>query len=89
MDSFLPHYIEYDYEKPTSYDYTFRAFYGQIELPFHWRNIKYEDPELDISDCKFEFTNNYQQSYAAVGGDYTSRLKVDFPMLKEWKIEAD
>jgi len=28
MDAFLPHYIEYDYEKPTSYDYTFRAFYG-------------------------------------------------------------
>jgi hypothetical protein len=28
MKAFLPHYIEYDYEKPTSYDYTFRAFYG-------------------------------------------------------------
>ena len=45
---FLPHYIEYDYEKPTSYDYVFRAFYGKIILPFHWRNIRYEDPTFDI-----------------------------------------
>ena len=28
MSGFLPHYIEYDYVKPTTYDYTFRAFYG-------------------------------------------------------------
>ena len=70
MMQFLPHYIEYDYEKPTSYDYTFRAFYGQIILPMHWRNIRYEDPDFDIQDCKIEFKNNYQSSYAAVSGDY-------------------
>jgi hypothetical protein len=42
-----------------------------------------------MADCKVEFINNYQSSYAAVGGDYQSRLKLDLPMLKEWKIEAD
>ena len=58
-DGFLPHYIEYDYEKPTTYDYTFRAFYGWIDLPCHWRNIRYEDPKFDVQDVEIEFQNNY------------------------------
>ena len=79
----------YDYEKPTSYDYVFRAFYGSIELPFHWRNIRYENPEFDIQDCVVRFRNNEYESWAYTGGDYNSRLDIDFPLLKEWKIEAD
>jgi hypothetical protein len=70
MDTFLPHYLEYDYDFPTSYDYTFRAFYGLFELPFHWTNIHYGEPELDIADTTLTFENNSELPYLVTGGNY-------------------
>ena len=61
MIPFLPEYIENNLSKAKSYDYTFRAFFGLINIPFHWRDIVFEYPEFDIKGVKLYFINNRSQ----------------------------
>ena len=58
MVPFLPEFIEHDYIMPSSYDYTFKAFFGLIDIPFHWSDIVFEEPDFDIKDIKLYFINN-------------------------------
>lgn len=50
MVEFLPEYIVDDFVKPTEYHYTFKAFFGLINIPIHWNKIVYGVPDFDIQD---------------------------------------
>jgi hypothetical protein len=43
-----------------------------------WTNITYEQATLDISDIKLQLTRGYD----------ISLIKVDFPAIKHWEIDA-
>jgi hypothetical protein len=53
-------------------------FFGLFNWHFKWENIKYQEAAFDINDVKFDLTTKP-----------TSAIKIDFPALKFWKIEAD
>ena len=36
LQEFLPHYIEYDWDKPDDYKYVFTALWGHIKVPVRW-----------------------------------------------------
>jgi hypothetical protein len=81
MTEFLPHYIEYDLDKPESYRYTFTALFGAIRIPIWWTEITYSDmaeENLDIKHIRIYFGNDH----------FEQRLFLKFPMLKEYKIHA-
>jgi hypothetical protein len=82
MQEFLPNYIEHDAKMPSEYDYKIGLEAGVLPdlftWKYHWQNIKYSDARFDFRDIKLVLNN-------ALGAQM---LKVDFPALKEWKIDA-
>ena len=82
MQRFLPHFLEYDLgldqsEEGEVWDY--KAFFGLYNFHFAFKNITYEMPVLDIRDTKIDFTRHFDRPM----------IKVAFPGLRSWKIEAD
>ena len=62
MTEFLPHYIEYDFDKLEEYRYTFKALFGAIRIPIMWSEITYSgvaDENLDIKDIRVYFGNDH------------------------------
>ena len=82
MQEFLPSYIEHDAKLPSEYDYQIGIEAGflteLLTYKYHWQKIKYSDARFDFRDVKLMFNSDL--------GD--EMLKVDFPALKEWKIDA-
>ena len=58
MVDFLPHFINYDVEFPTSYSYKFSLFFDWLSMTFNWRDIKYDELKFDIKDIKLQFLEN-------------------------------
>ena len=52
MVDFLPHFINYDVEFPTSYSYKFSLFFDWLNMTFNWRDIKYDELKFDIKGIK-------------------------------------
>lgn len=82
MQDFLPKYIEHDAQLPQNYDYTIGLdippFTEFLTYKIHWDKIRYSDARFDFKDIKLVLNNAYDMQM----------LKVDFPALKEWKIDA-
>ena len=56
MVDFLPHFINYDVEWPTSYSYKFSLLFDWLNMTFNWRDIKYEELKFDIKDIILQFS---------------------------------
>lgn len=82
MQEFLPTYIEHDAKLPEEYDYQIGMEAGFLTdlftWKYHWEKIKYSDARFDFKDVKLILNNAFG----------AQMLKVDFPALKEWKIDA-
>lgn len=52
--------------------------FGLIKYTLELSNTRFNNPQLDLQDTKFEFTTLGK----------TPMLKVDFPALKSWKLES-
>lgn len=81
MERFLPEYIGQDAlselptEKSFEYDILNLDFFS---YKIDWTDITYDEPTLDIQDIKIEFEANYGRQL----------IKIDFPAIKEWEIDA-
>ena len=79
MSKFLPHYINVDLNLPTKYHYTLGFFFDAIGYRTDWKDIDYQQADLDINDTYFNLTRSE---------DDEPLLRIDFPTLKEWTIHA-
>ena len=79
MESFLPHYFNFDMNFPSEYHYHFSTFFDMIAWEFDWNNIKYSHAELDIADTVVAFEDHIDQHV----------LRVRFPAVKHWEISAN
>jgi hypothetical protein len=43
-----------------------------------WTDITYKEVTLDVADVKFNLTRGYDKSL----------IKVDFPAIKQWEVDA-
>jgi len=66
-----------DKDLPTEYHYKLVYLYI-FQWTFDWTNIKYNVPTLDMKDVKLSFTRGYE----------TALVKLDFPAIKSWEIDA-
>jgi hypothetical protein len=82
MQDFLPNYIEHDFGLPTEYDYQVGLEAGPLTdfltWKYHWTDIKYTDANFDFRDVKLVLNRQFAEPM----------MKVDFPALREWKINA-
>jgi hypothetical protein len=78
MDKFLPNYIEHDLNLPSSFHYELPMPLDFLSWKIDWTDIVYDTPTLDIKDVKLELTRGYDLGL----------IKVDFPALKKWEIDA-
>lgn len=78
MEYFLPHYINVDAKLPDHYHYGFGMFFDLIRWEFDWTNIRYSQADLDISGVNIEMVETPDKHM----------VKVDFPAIKHWEIDA-
>ena len=67
-----------DLQLPTEYHYEFGMFFDLLSWKVDWTDITYKDVQLDIKDVKFNLTRGFGLSL----------IKVDFPAIKQWEIDA-
>ena len=79
MEMFLPKYVNNDLDLPTEYHYEFGMFLDILTWKVHWTNITYKKVDLDIADVYINLTRGYDLSL----------IKVDFPAIKSWEIDAN
>jgi hypothetical protein len=82
MQAFLPQYIEHDAQLPTNYSYKVGLEIGfltdLVTWSWDWTDIHYSDARFDFKDVKLILNNKFE----------VPMLRVDFPAIKEWKIDA-
>lgn len=80
MQKFLPKYIDNIENEafPKSFHYEILPRLGNLGWIIDWTDIKYSDITLDVEDVKILLTE----------GDSFPLIKVDFPAIKEWEIDA-
>jgi hypothetical protein len=78
MEQFLPKYVNTDLKLPTEYHYEFGMFLDILTWKVDWSDISYKQVNLDVKDIKFNLTRGYDLSL----------IKVDFPAIKNWEIDA-
>ena len=78
MQEFLPKYVEHDMNLPDHYQYQFGFIADVFTWHYKWTDIKYSKPNFDINDIKIDLANTFERPV----------VKIDFPALKEWKINA-
>ena len=79
MQKFLPHYFNTDLNLPKEYKYEFGMFFDFYSYKVEWTNITYTAADLDIKDVKVILSK----------GAGIPLIKVDFPALKKWEIDAN
>ena len=50
METFLPHYINFDAHLPEQFEYHFHLLFEFLTWDVKWTNITYEKADLDIAD---------------------------------------
>lgn len=78
----MPHYLNSDIKFADNlvYDFGFGdILWGLFTWHVEWNNIKYDPAMWDFADMKVELTNLLD----------TPLIKVDFPAIKKWEINAD
>lgn len=78
MEQFLPKYVNTNLNMPTEYHYEFGMFLDILTWKVDWTDISYKEVNLDVADVKLNFTRGYDLSL----------IKVDFPAIKAWEIDA-
>lgn len=79
MQKFLPKYLYSNtIEMPETLHYEFGFFFNLLNWKIDWTDIVSKKPDLDIKDIKLNFTKKYDFSL----------VKLDFPAIKEWEIDA-
>jgi hypothetical protein len=78
MEQFLPKYVNTDIKLPEEYHYEFGMFLDILTWKVDWTDITYTEVTLDVADVKFNLTRGYD----------VSLIKVDFPAIKKWEIDA-
>lgn len=79
MEMFLPHYVNFDMEFPSEYDYTFKMFFGLINWHIEWSDITYKDAKLNLRGTEIDLTT-------ILGRENVISVKV--PAIESWQIEA-
>jgi hypothetical protein len=74
----LPHYLEYDIDHHAIENWDPSFFFGYWVYHITFTDFKYETPKLDVKEIQVQFTE--------FSG--TPMIKVDFPAIESWKIEA-
>ena len=80
MQKFLPKYVN-DEENilfPKQFHYEILPTLGNLGWIIDWTDITYSKIDLDIKDIKIELTDGYDLPL----------IKVDFPAIKQWEIDA-
>ena len=87
MQKFLPHYFNTDLNLPKEYKYEFGMFPGMffdwLSYKIEWTDITYTTADLDIKDVKVRL------SKATSMFSTNSLIKVSFPAIKKWEIDAN
>ena len=79
MQEFLPNYVQHDIGLPKTAEYAIRPWdISWLSWEWNWTDITYSQPNFDIKDIVFLMVNKYDEPM----------LKIDFPSLKQWKINA-
>lgn len=79
MQSFLPHYINADLALPNTYKYHVGFLFDFLTWTVEWENIVYDKGKFDFTDIKFDLVSSFAEPM----------MKIDFPVFKEWSMEAD
>jgi hypothetical protein len=80
LDKFLPHYLTYDLGLDTTMEeWDFPIMFGLLNYHFEFKNLFYDQPNLDFKDTKVDFET----------GMFGSSMKVKFPGIKNWNIGGD
>ena len=79
MQWFLPSYINAHSHFPSEFEFDFGLYFDYLTWHFKWTDIEYTQLYLDINDIDIQLTNGYGLGL----------LKVDLPVLKEWKVSAN
>lgn len=78
METFLPHYFNFDLQFPNHYHYDFGILFDLIEWQIDWTDITYTRAELNVGDTEINF-EEYIDKHT---------LHVKFPAIKHWEINA-
>ena len=54
MESFLPHYINFDAHLPKHYEYHFSMLEGLVSWGITWSNVTYSEATLDVKDTNVD-----------------------------------
>ena len=79
LQSFLPHFLNYDTVTPTELKYSFSDYMGWYTWHFKFYDITFDHADFDIMDTKIEFLTDIPE---------LPRLGLDFPVLKHWKMDT-
>ena len=79
MQSFLPHYLNYDMVRPQELKYTFSDYMEWYTWNIEFHKIDFDVGEFDFYDTAIRFVTDVPD---------IPRLDIDFPALKHWKMDA-
>jgi hypothetical protein len=78
MEFFLPRYFNEDLDLPKEFHTEFSLLGSFVPCTIDWTDITYKKADLDVKDIKIKLTRGFN----------IPLLKVDFPALKSWEIDA-